>query len=205
MVSPQGRTLTFQSLFYVSCSAPVQLNVTGDDHFTAYMDGKVVARGNNWRVIYSVTVNLGCGSHNLTVTVTQGSSQYGPGLIFILAQNQGGCYNCGLNGEWNYRTCGCGCLSVCGCAWPQIWVDYPGCACRCPTENITNVSVEERAIYESLMLGYQGPLINWGNSSCGSGQYYSQVSCSCKCVPRFCGEGFVWNAEVGVCGCVFNS
>ncbi len=142
MASPQGRTLTFQTLFYLSCTTPLQLNITADDHFTAYIDEKIVVKGNNWRLINSITINLGCGSHNLTITVTQGNSQYGPGLIFIMTQNKSGCYDCGLNGEWNYKTCRCGCLTVCGCALPQIWMDYPGCTCRCPVEKIKKVGVE---------------------------------------------------------------
>ena len=98
MSSPMGRTLTFQSLFYVSCPTPVQLNITADDRFQAYIDGKLIVKGNNWRLIYSVNASLGCGSHNLTIIATQSDSQYGPGVIFILSQNQNKCFNCGLNG-----------------------------------------------------------------------------------------------------------
>jgi hypothetical protein len=98
MASPPGRTLTFQALFYLSCNSSLLLNITADDHYSAYVDGKLVLKGNNWRVINSINLSLGCGSHNLTVVATQGTSQYGPGVIYILSQNQNNCYNCGLNG-----------------------------------------------------------------------------------------------------------
>ncbi len=46
--------------------------------------------------------------------------------------------------------------------------------------------------------------MNVDNGSCSSGQYYSHVSCNCRCLPKFCGERFVWDDDVEVCGCVFN-
>lgn len=136
MLSPLGRTLTFEILLYSSCPAQAQLNITADDTFTVYLNTKPILRGNNWRNIYTVTLDLTCGNHNLTFAVTQGYSQFGPGIIYQLSQDQTQCYRCGLNGIWDYNTCSCRCLTICGCASPQIWMDYPACSCRCPTRNL---------------------------------------------------------------------
>jgi hypothetical protein len=135
--SPPGRILTFEVLFYADCATPIELNITADDRFKVYFDGKVVATGNNWRYIYSMELDSTCGSHNLTLVVEQDNSEYGPGLIFILSQDQSSCYNCGLNALWDYARCRCSCLTVCGCAKPQFWMDYPVCACRCPVKKVT--------------------------------------------------------------------
>lgn len=136
MLSPPGRTLTFEVLLYSSCSSPAQLNITADDSFKAYLDGKLILQGNNWRLIYTITINLTCGSHNLTIVATQGYGQFGPGVIYLLAQDQSSCYNCGLNGFWDYSICSCRCLTICGCASPQVWIDFPACTCRCPTASL---------------------------------------------------------------------
>jgi hypothetical protein len=37
--SPIGRTITFQTLFYVNCNGPITLNITADQSFIAYLDG----------------------------------------------------------------------------------------------------------------------------------------------------------------------
>lgn len=136
MLSPQHRTLTFEILLYSSCSAPAQLNITADDSFIVYLDTQLILKGNNWRTIYTTTIDLTCGSHNLTIVVSQGFGQFGPGLIYQLTQDQTSCYQCGLNGFWDFSTCSCRCLTICGCANPQIWMDFPVCSCRCPTINL---------------------------------------------------------------------
>ena len=64
-----GQKLTFEKLFYLECTSPLELNITADDNFKAYIDGKLVAKGSNWTVINSVTIEAGCGSHNLTIVV----------------------------------------------------------------------------------------------------------------------------------------
>ena len=66
------------------------------------MDGELIAEGSNWRLITSLNLQLSCGSHNFTVVVTKGLSSYGPGLIFVISQDQSTCFNCGLNGFWDY-------------------------------------------------------------------------------------------------------
>jgi hypothetical protein len=88
MLSPVGRTLTFEILLYSSCSAPAQLNITADDTFVVYLNDEPILRGNNWRNIYTANLNLNCGNHNLTIVVTQGYSQFGPGIIYQLNQDQ---------------------------------------------------------------------------------------------------------------------
>ena len=72
--SPLGRTLTFEVFFYADCATPIELNITADDRFKVYFDGKVIATGNNWRYIYSVSLDSTCGSHILTMVVEQDSS-----------------------------------------------------------------------------------------------------------------------------------
>ena len=105
--SPLGRSLTFETLFYSECMAALELNITADHNFRAYFDGRLVAEGSNWRLINSLTLNTTCGSHNLTIIAQKGFSQYGPGLIFTLSQDQSSCFKCGLNGLWDYGTCSC--------------------------------------------------------------------------------------------------
>ena len=38
-LAPIGRSVTFQTLFYVNCNGAVTLNITADQSFTAYLDG----------------------------------------------------------------------------------------------------------------------------------------------------------------------
>ena len=72
--SPPGKTLSFETLFFANCGSPIELNITADNSFKAYLDGMLVAKGNDWRTIYSVTMNISCGSHNLTIVTKQGYS-----------------------------------------------------------------------------------------------------------------------------------
>jgi hypothetical protein len=138
-IAPKGRTITFENLFYVNCNGPITLNITADQSFTAYLDGEIVVQGDNYVRVYSVPLNVKCGGHNLTVTVVKGSSAFGPGVIFAVFQDQSGCFNCNLNGEWNDQTCSCECVTVCGCDDTKIWVAYPTCACIC-METIPNLN-----------------------------------------------------------------
>ena len=136
--SPIGRKIAFQTLFYLNCNGPVTLNITADQSFVAYLDGKIIAQGENYVKVYSVPLAAKCGSHNLTITVVKGSSAIGPGLIFALFQDQSGCFNCNQNGEWNDNTCSCSCVTVCGCDANKVWVAYPTCGCIC-NETIPNL------------------------------------------------------------------
>ena len=132
--------IAFQTLFYLNCNGPLTLNITADQSFIAYLDGKIIAQGDNYVKVYSVPVNAKCGSHNLTITVMKGSSAIGPGLIFALFQDQSGCFNCNQNGEWNDNTCSCSCVTVCGCDANKVWVAYPTCGCIC-SETIPNLEM----------------------------------------------------------------
>ena len=100
------------------------------------------------------------------MVVTQGYGQFGPGLIFKLDQDQSSCYDCGLNGLWDYDTCSCKCLTRCGCARPQIWMDYPACSCRCPIRDIT-VNDKEKKNYEKLLGVFRGKVMDVSDSDCG--------------------------------------
>lgn len=138
--TPIGRTITFQSLFYLNCNGPVTLNITADSSFIAYLDGKFIGKGSNYVRIYSFLLDAKCGSHNLTIAVTKGSSTFGPGLNFAVFQDQSGCFNCKQNGEWSDDTCSCECVTACGCDYRKVWVAYPICGCIC-LETIPAVSL----------------------------------------------------------------
>ena len=138
--SPLGRTLTFETLFYTDCPAPIELNITADHNFKAFLDGQLVAEGKDWKLVSSIKLETSCGSHNMTIVVEQGFGNYGPGLIFIVSQDQSDCFSCGLNGFWDYSACRCSCLTIFGCARPQIWMGYPACTCRCPGMSLNSGS-----------------------------------------------------------------
>lgn len=129
--SPPNREVTFEKLFYSACSGPMILNITADDSFAAYFDGELIGEGNNYVRVYSIPLSPGCGAHNLTVTVRRGSSLLGPGLIWVIFQEQSSCFTCNLNAEWNDHTCSCHCLAKCGCGPDKVWVQYPTCSCLC--------------------------------------------------------------------------
>ena len=96
-----GRTLTYEHTFYASCTSSATFQATADQSFRAYFDGRLILSGNDWRSVYSIDVKLNCGPHNLTIEATGGSSQYGPGVIFQLRQDQSDCFSCGLNSYWD--------------------------------------------------------------------------------------------------------
>lgn len=194
------RTLTFEHTFYATCTGASTLQVTADQNFKAYLDGRLILSGNDWKSIYSADIKLNCGSHNLTIEATGGYSQYGSGVIFSLKQDQSECFNCGLNGFWDYDECKCKCLTVCGCASPQRWLGYPACSCRCPSATILSDPPTQAAYYFLLREQYPGELMD---PSCPQGQYFDERTCSCRCLPRYCPFRWRWNGDPDVCKCQF--
>lgn len=153
----------------------------------AYLNGKIIGKGNNYVRVYSFPLNISCGSYNLTISVIKGSSNIGPGLTFAVFQNQDNCFNCNLNGEWNDNTCSCECITNCGCDFTtKVWVSYPTCACIC-IETIPNAAILIENAISKLNEGQQIIGISLPRSTtlnlpkCLPKQRYSQNICGCIC------------------------
>lgn len=69
---PTGYTATVQALFYADCQAPATLVITGDNSFTAYVNGIKIGTGDNWDIKYTFPIDLKCGLNNLTAVVLNG-------------------------------------------------------------------------------------------------------------------------------------
>ena len=141
---PNNFRVIFQSLFAVDCPQVVaQLRITADNNFTAFLNGVLVGRGNNWQRVYLFNVALRCGRNNLTVVTFNTNANTPAALIFGLLQNQSTCYMCASNPSafYNRNTCRCQCTNTCNCSSNlQRFLAYPYCGCVCAAISTCPVS-----------------------------------------------------------------
>jgi len=206
--SPVGTTLIFNKMIYLSCAGPLTLSIAAFGNYQVWWDGANIFNGNNYGSIATTSPSTKCGSHNLTIVVTKTSPKLS-GLIYSLSQDQSNCFNCNSNGFWNQNTCSCQCLqgNLCGCPTIpgskslKVWSDYPTCACTCPLRIILpTLSLAPAAAIVAGDVNLD--LAAFGR--CGLNQYYSQVSCNCRCNIQYCPYRQYYNddpAILGGCGC----
>lgn len=157
-------SVTFESLFYASCTGNAKLKIFAFSSFEAFLDGISIAKGNfaDGFKQEGFNVKINCGSHNLTVKVS-GTPVAQEVLTFSLDQDQSACFNCGSTGFWNDQTCKCDCinrldtLNDCKCPAPRFWRDFPTCGCVCPVK------------------------------LCLPPKYFNPTLCECACRPTYCG------------------